>query len=97
MKLIVNPSQKLTGRVTLPGDKSISHRALLLGAMAAGVTTARNWLNALDVHTKEAGEQIYVYFVQNGLANDIGDILNQVYGLKSSSGGRPDRNARLAS
>lgn len=46
MKLIVNPSQNLTGRVTLPGDKSISHRALLLGAMADGVTTARNWLNA---------------------------------------------------
>lgn len=55
------------------------------------IKTARNWLNALDVHTKEAGEQIYVYFVQNGLAKDIGDILNQVYGLKSGTSGRPDQ------
>ncbi|GAB4425867.1 MAG: 3-phosphoshikimate 1-carboxyvinyltransferase [Anaerolineae bacterium] len=46
MKLIVNPSQNLTGSVTLPGDKSISHRTLMLGAMASGVTVARNWLDA---------------------------------------------------
>ncbi len=46
MKLTVNPSQNLSGSVTLPGDKSISHRTLMLGAMASGVSTARNWLNA---------------------------------------------------
>jgi 3-phosphoshikimate 1-carboxyvinyltransferase len=46
MKLIINPSQNLNGSVTLPGDKSISHRALMLGAMANGTTTARNWLDA---------------------------------------------------
>lgn len=46
MKLTIYPGQALTGHVTLPGDKSISHRALALGAMADGVTTARNWLDA---------------------------------------------------
>jgi len=46
MKLIVHPSQNLHGVTTLPGDKSISHRALLLGALANGVTIARNWLDA---------------------------------------------------
>jgi 3-phosphoshikimate 1-carboxyvinyltransferase len=32
----------------MPGDKSISHRALLLGGIAEGVSTIRNWLPAAD-------------------------------------------------
>lgn len=43
--------------------------------------TAKYWISALDVQGAEAGEQVYVYFVQNGLALDIGNILNQVFGL----------------
>lgn len=46
MKLIVHPSHALRGTTIIPGDKSISHRALILGAMADGVTIARNWLDA---------------------------------------------------
>ena len=46
MKLIVHPATSLKGNATLPGDKSISHRTLMLGAMAEGTTVARNWLNA---------------------------------------------------
>jgi 3-phosphoshikimate 1-carboxyvinyltransferase len=46
LKLIIHPTSSLRGRVTLPGDKSISHRTLILGAMANGTTVARNWLNA---------------------------------------------------
>ena len=52
--------------------------------------TAKYWLTALDVHTQESGEQIFVYFVQNGLAADIADILNQVYGFSSGSS-RPSK------
>jgi len=46
VKLVVQPTQRLRGKVDLPGDKSISHRALILGAMAEGVTVAHNWLDA---------------------------------------------------
>ena len=52
--------------------------------------TAKYWLTALDVHTQESGEQIFVYFVQNGLAADIADILNQVYGFSSGTS-RPSK------
>ena len=38
----------LHGRATVPGDKSLSHRALLLGMLAAGETRIRNWLAAGD-------------------------------------------------
>ncbi len=39
----------LTGRVRLPGDKSISHRALMLGAMARGETVIEGLLEGEDV------------------------------------------------
>lgn len=44
--LIVRPARRLSGRVLLPGDKSLSHRALLLAALADGNSTLRNCLAA---------------------------------------------------
>ena len=43
------PSARLSGRTTVPGDKSISHRALILGALATGVTRITGLLEAADV------------------------------------------------
>jgi 3-phosphoshikimate 1-carboxyvinyltransferase len=34
------------GEITPPPDKSISHRAFMLGALANGTTTVRNSLNS---------------------------------------------------
>jgi 3-phosphoshikimate 1-carboxyvinyltransferase len=48
VNLRVRPCQALRGAVTVPADKSISHRALLLGGIAEGVSTVRNWLPAAD-------------------------------------------------
>ena len=42
-------SKPLNGPVHIPGDKSISHRALILGASAIGETRIRNLLEAEDV------------------------------------------------
>jgi 3-phosphoshikimate 1-carboxyvinyltransferase len=39
----------LKGRVRAPGDKSISHRALILGALASGVTEVEGLLEGEDV------------------------------------------------
>ena len=38
----------IQGDITVPGDKSISHRALILGAIAKGTTTINGFLNAQD-------------------------------------------------
>ncbi|PKO21781.1 MAG: 3-phosphoshikimate 1-carboxyvinyltransferase [Chloroflexi bacterium HGW-Chloroflexi-1] len=46
--LIIRPAGPLRGSVTVPGDKSISHRALLLAALAEGDTLVRGWLPAED-------------------------------------------------
>jgi len=48
-KLVARPAGRLQGRVRAPGDKSISHRALMLGAMALGETTVRGLLEGEDV------------------------------------------------
>lgn len=42
-------SNPLSGRLRVPGDKSISHRALMLGALATGRTRIRGLLEAEDV------------------------------------------------
>lgn len=39
----------LAGRITVPGDKSISHRALILGALAVGETVVDGLLEGEDV------------------------------------------------
>lgn len=39
----------LSGRVTVPGDKSISHRALMLGGLAVGETVVTGLLEGEDV------------------------------------------------
>ncbi len=45
----------LQGRARVPGDKSISHRALILGALAVGETTISGLLEGEDVlHTADA-------------------------------------------
>ena len=54
---IVNPTPltarragPLQGRIRVPGDKSISHRALILGALAVGETAISGLLEGEDVH-----------------------------------------------
>src|SRR5512136_1912669 len=46
MNLRVRPCRTLRGSVTVPGDKSISHRASVLGAIAQGVSHVQGWLPA---------------------------------------------------
>ncbi len=45
----VKRAQTLLGEVAMPGDKSISHRALLLGALASGETVISGLLEAFDI------------------------------------------------
>jgi 3-phosphoshikimate 1-carboxyvinyltransferase len=49
MRLVANPGGPLVGAAAIPGDKSCSHRALILGAMAAGTTRISGLLESDDV------------------------------------------------
>lgn len=48
MDRIIKPINRLRGEIALPGDKSISHRAVFIGALARGETCAVNFLRAED-------------------------------------------------
>ncbi len=72
MNWIVHSSNGLRGEAKVPGDKSISHRALMHAALAQGTSRITNFLQAgvteamsrcvrelgVDVETKRAGELI---------------------------------------
>src|ERR1700722_8250834 len=47
--LTARPGSPLRGRVKAPGDKSISHRAVILGALASGETSIEGLLEGGDV------------------------------------------------
>ncbi|HEY9811405.1 MAG TPA: 3-phosphoshikimate 1-carboxyvinyltransferase [Halomicronema sp.] len=54
--LVTNPPSglSLSGRIRVPGDKSISHRALMLGAIASGETTIEGLLLGEDPRSTAA-------------------------------------------
>jgi 3-phosphoshikimate 1-carboxyvinyltransferase len=60
----IKPARRLRGSLTLPGDKSISHRAALLSAMATGETRIENFATSADCAStlsclKELGVEIW--------------------------------------
>src|ERR1700687_3942768 len=48
MNETVSPAKSIEGVITLPGDKSISHRYGMLGGIAEGVTTIHNYSTGAD-------------------------------------------------
>lgn len=74
---ILNPSPKLRGEITVPGDKSISHRSIMFGAISKGITEVSGFLDSADcrstvscfkkmgIEIKTAGKMVLV--MGNGL------------------------------
>ncbi|MBI3615512.1 MAG: 3-phosphoshikimate 1-carboxyvinyltransferase [Candidatus Omnitrophica bacterium] len=70
--LTISPAHSLRGELSLPGDKSISHRALLLGAVSQGTTridhclesedneSTRRALRALGIRIQEEAERVVI-------------------------------------
>lgn len=46
--MVFKKSAPLRGKITVPGDKSISHRAVMFGALAKGTTSISNFLKGAD-------------------------------------------------
>jgi 3-phosphoshikimate 1-carboxyvinyltransferase len=77
MKGLISASvNALKGQTSVPGDKSISHRALMIGGVAVGPTTIRGLLMGDDVlHTARALEEMGVKI------DRVSDDLWTVYGV----------------
>lgn len=71
----------LNGEVTIPGDKSISHRAIMLGALADGTTKVSNFLQGADcLSTIDCFRKMGI-----SIENNIDTVLikgNGLHGLK---------------
>lgn len=48
MRFLLQPGGSVTGQIRVPGDKSISHRSIMLGAIAEGVTDISGFLEGED-------------------------------------------------
>ena len=48
MEFRIQPGGAVRGELRVPGDKSISHRAIMLGALAEGVTRVSGFLEGED-------------------------------------------------
>lgn len=99
--LDIKRSRGLQGEITVPGDKSISHRAVILGAVAQGPTEVKGFLRAEDtlntlkaflkmgVTVREQGEEILIRGVGlQGLKDPEGvlDLGNSGTGMRLLAG-----------
>lgn len=84
-KIVIHPVRLVRGTLTVPGDKSISHRAVMMGSLAYGVTRIEHFLTSEDCFStigifKKMGVQIRQ---EGDRVTIIGKGLNS---LKSPSG-----------
>src|SRR5262245_27581410 len=67
MRVKIGPAKRLTGEISLPGDKSISHRAMMFGSIATGETRINNFATSADcAATLQCFRQLGVSIIRNG-------------------------------
>ena len=79
---------KFIGTINIPGDKSISHRALIIGSQATGIVKVSNLLESADVfstmnalrkfgvHITKRGKDYHVYGLVVGGLREYNGIIN---------------------
>lgn len=68
----IEPASRLQGTVQVPGDKSVSHRCAILGAMARGRTLVRNFSASADcTSTLDCVQELGVGIRRQGTAVEI--------------------------
>ena len=74
MRIRVRPVTRLAGTIEVPGDKSVSHRAALLGAVASGRTEITGYLEGEDcLNTLRSVEKLGVLVTRKGLGHYLVD------------------------
>src|ERR1041385_8647787 len=73
--VLIQPAKRISGSMTVPGDKSISHRAAMIAALADGASRITNYstsadcaatlscLRQLGVRIEQAGNDLNIYGV----------------------------------
>lgn len=100
-KFIASPATALSGDLKVPGDKSISHRSIMLGSLSDGVTKVSGFLEgedalstlkafqAMGVEIEREGDKVTIHGVGiNGLKKPVGplDLGNSGTSIRLMSG-----------
>ena len=92
----ISPAKGLNGVIKIPGDKSISHRAVILGALSCGDTNIHNFLYAQDtMRTVQIFQDMGVFFFLEIQGADSGSTNIAIYG-KGLQGLKPPTNVLYA-
>ena len=84
MELVLEKVRNLKGNISVPGDKSISHRSLILGSIAQGETRIYNFLSSLDcLRTLECMRALGVE-IRRSSKNSLKIKGKGLYGLQES-------------
>ncbi len=92
-----NKSSNLSGDVIVPGDKSISHRALIIGSLVTGKVKIKNLLESDDViATLDALKTLGIKIIKNKsiwevFGNGIGNLSGSNYRLDMGNSGTGSR------
>ena len=92
-----NKSSNLSGKITVPGDKSISHRALIIGSLLTGKIKIKNLLESEDViATAEALKSLGININKKNniwevFGNGIGNLTGSNFRLDMGNSGTGSR------
>ncbi|MDR7865351.1 MAG: 3-phosphoshikimate 1-carboxyvinyltransferase [Sporomusaceae bacterium] len=81
MKESIKPVRRLTGEIAIPGDKSISHRSVMLAGLADGPVRIRNFLAAADCLSTVACMRALGVKIERPGENELIVLGNGLYGL----------------
>jgi 3-phosphoshikimate 1-carboxyvinyltransferase len=83
--ITIHPARSLSGSITLPGDKSISHRYGMLASIAEGVSKIQNFSTGADCHsTLAAMKALGAQIEENGTEVTVHGV--GLKGLQAPSG-----------
>lgn len=84
--MIFKKVKSLKGEITIPGDKSISHRAIMFGALAQGTTRVKNFLQGADcLSTISCFSAMGIEIENKPLGNEVLVKGNGLHGLTAPS------------
>lgn len=69
---------------------------MIISASPDYLKDMQSWINRFDRTSPTAGQQLYVYRVQNGSAENLAEMLNQIFSGKNSSSKKKSPTSSLA-
>lgn len=92
--MTTNKNFSLKGTITVPGDKSISHRSVMIGSISRGITVVKNFLNGEDCNTTiQCFQSLGITIEHQAGSSDVTIYGNGIHGLGAPEGPLPMNNS----